>query len=507
MALAYRPPSVTVTETVTPTISPLLAAPALVGIVGLSQGFQTRTDQFVLTGTTPIPLPGLPTGATISSVDFVKDAVDPTKGQANGSGYTLTTDYTVSTVNGTITRVGAGGIADGTVVNVVYKYVPADYWSPIRMYDMGSIESRFGPGLDPTSSTIFSPLTYAAQLAFENGASSVVLQPLFKRTTPGDTTSAPVQPDATQAAAPATWQDTLFVLRDIEDINVLVPLVGQSMPNVGDATQLSLLQVAQDHAYFMSTQQQYVIVVAGEDSSASNTVAQKATLLSHANTLRGRYGGAPAQQTVLISPTKFNRALPSAGKELALGGQYAACAIAGMLASRPVSAALTRKYVSGFTSVADPRDLNEKNTDAAAGLFVIENSRGNVIVRHGLTLDTSSTQTRELSVVRAKHRMVESVRDTIDRQIIGAVIADGNAPSIVASSVVMVLEGLRRDKDLVDYNGVQARYLSLDPTTIEVRFSYRPAFPLNYVNIVFSIDLTTGTISSSGLDPTVLGTT
>jgi hypothetical protein len=493
MALAYRPPSVTVTEVVNPTISPLLAAPALVGIVALSQGFQTRTDQFTLSGTTPVALPGLPVGAAVTSVDVVRDSIDPTKG--NGGAYTVTTDYTVSTANGTITRVGAGAIADGALVNVTYKYMPFDYWSPIRLYDMGSVETRFGPALASDGQTINSPLTYAAQIAFENGADSVVCQPLFKRSTVGDPTSAPVQPDATQAAAPSTWQDTYYVLRDIEDINVLIPIHGQSMANVADATQLSLMQTAQDHVYWMSTQQQYVVTVLGEDSSASGTVAQKATLLSHANTLRGRYGGAPAQQTVVISPTKFSRALPNSGKQFFLGGQYMAAAIGGMLASRAVSQALTRKIVSGFISVVDPRDLQEKNADAAAGLMVIENVRGNLMVRHGVTLDTSSVQNRELSVVRAKHRMVESIRDTIDRQIIGNVIADGNAPNVVSSTVSMVLESLRQDRDLVDFSGVEARYVSLDPTTIEVRFSYRPAFPLNYVNIVFSIDLTTGNLT------------
>jgi hypothetical protein len=497
MALAYRPPSVTVSETVTPTISPLLAAPALIGLVGLSQGYQVRTDQFTLPGTTAIPLPGLPLGATVTSVDAVKDAVDPSKGQASGAGYTATTDYTVSTANGTITRVGAGGIADGSLVNVTYKYVPADYWSPIRLFDMGSVETRFGPVYDPTGTTIFSPLSYGALIAFENGADSVVLQALFTRTTPGDTTSAPLQPNPTQAAATATWSDTFYVLRDIEDINVIVPLVGQSMPNVGDATQLSLIQVAQDHVNFMANQQQYVVLVVGEDSSASNTVAQKATLLSHANTLRGRYAGAMAQQTVMVSPAKFTRALPVVGKNINVGGQYMAAAVAGMLASRPVSSSLTRKVVSGFQTVAESRDLQEKNADATAGLLVVENNRGNVVVRHGLTLDTSAVQTRELSVIRAKHRMIESVRDTIDRQIIGNLIADNNAPTIVANTVASVLDALRQSRDLVDFSGVEARYLSLDPTTIEVRFSYRPAFPLNYVNIVFAIDLTTGILSQN----------
>jgi hypothetical protein len=47
----------------------------------------------------------------------------------------------------------------------------------------------------------------------------------------------------------------------------------------------------------------------------------------------------------------------------------------------------------------------------------------------------------------------------------------------------------------VDYSGVEAKLVSLDPTTIQVRFSYRPSFPLNYVDVKFSIDMTAGTVN------------
>jgi hypothetical protein len=48
----------------------------------------------------------------------------------------------------------------------------------------------------------------------------------------------------------------------------------------------------------------------------------------------------------------------------------------------------------------------------------------------------------------------------------------------------------------VDYANVQVRQLA-QPTTIEVRFNYRPAFPINYINIVFGIDLTTGDLTTT----------
>lgn len=501
MALAYRPPGVSVDETVTPQISPLLAAPALVCLVGPTQGYQTRTDQITLTGTTAVALPGLPAGASLSAVTSVKDALDPTKGATDGSGYVVTTDYTVQLPGGTITRVGAGGIADGRVVNVTYQYIPSDYFQPIRLYDIGSIESRFGSGLNAAGTAINSPVSYAAAIAFENGADSVVVQPLFVRAIPGDPTSARSQPNATQIATASTWSDTLYVLRDIEDINVIVPVIGQSTANVGDATQLSIEQTVQDHLAFMQGQDEYIIALFGEDSSASNTVAQQATLQTHASTLRGRYAGVLAEQTVLVSPSKFSRSLPN-GVVLSVGGQYAAAGISGMLASRPTSSALTRKVISGFSAVTDGRSLSAKNADAAAGLFVIEQKGGIVLVRHSITLDQTTSARRELSVVRAKHRMIESVKDTIDRQIIGQIIADANATQTVSATVTAVLEQLRLNRDLVDYSAVDARLLSLDPTTIQVRFSYRPSFPLNYVDIQFSVDLTQGQITTQ--DSTIL---
>lgn len=503
MALAYRPPGVSIQEIITPQISPLLAAPALVCLVGETQGYLTRTDQFVLSGTSAVPLPGLPTDSGLVAVTAVKNALDPSQGASNGSGYTVTTDYTVSTTNGTITRVSGGSIADNTLVNVTYEYIPDDYYEPIRLYDLGSIESRFGSGLTSDGQAINSPVSYAASIALENGAGSVVIQPLFARATPGNPTTGRLQPQAADVALTSTWADTLYVLRDIEDINVVVPIVGQSHPNVGDAQQLAIFEAVQDHTQFMVGEDQYIVNIFGEDSSAASTDAQEATLQTHGNTLRGRYGGTLAEQSVLINVAKFTRSLPGFGQSITVGAQYAAAGIAGMLASRPVSSSLTRKVLSGFEGITDARTLSQKNADAATGLFVIEQKGGNVIVRHAITLDQSNSARRELSVVRAKHRMIESVKDTIDRQIIGQIIADGQATSTVSATVSAVLEQLRLNRDLVDYSAVDARLLSLDPTTIQVRYSYRPAFPLNYVDIQFAIDLSSGSITAQ--DTTLTG--
>lgn len=495
--LTYRPPGASVNEIITNQVTSVLASNALVGLVGLAQGYQTRTDQFAFTGTTPLVLPGLPLGAAVQSIVSVKNAVNTAAGAADGSGYVLTSDYTTSPTNGTVTRVGAGSIPDGELVNVTYNYLAADYFAPTLFDDIGSVESKYGLALNTDGTAINSPISYAAAVAFENGVSRMVCQPLFVRATPGNPATAASQPNATQAAATSTWQDTLVALRDVDNVNILVPVVGQSQTNVNDSAELAILQAFQDHSHFMESEGQYLITIAAEDSSASGSVAQRSTLQTHAATLRSRYAGQEAEKFVLLNSSKASRPLPTTNSSLTVGGQYLAAGLAGIVASGPVSSTSTRKIISGFSALGDSRTKAEKNADAYAGLLVLEAKNNAITVRHGITIDNTATARREISVVRAKHRVVESVYQTLDSQIIAKINADNEAALTTRNAVISVLNDLVIARDIVEFSDVQARLLTLDPATIQVRFSYRPAFPINNVDIVFSLDLTTQEITTT----------
>lgn len=492
---SYVPPGVTVSEVVDPSISPILNTAATICLVGLAKGTITKTDAVTLSGETAVTLPGVETTdvMTTGSILSVVDAIEPAKSEAleNGTYASGAKGYIFEKTAHTIKRGSESEIPAGHTVYVTYTYTPADYFLPIRMSSMADIVNRFGDIYDTTGTEINSPLSYAASLCFENGAQEVVLQPLFY-----NNSGTKEQPSTEKAALAATWASNFENLRDINSINLLVPVVGQSQSGVSDAIQLQIIQAAQDHAKFMKNQQQYIMVISGEDSSTSSSVGQMATLRTHAVTLAGRYNEEMAEQTVAVSPSKFYRYTPTAeATQIAVGGQYMAAAVAGMIASRNVSASLTRKVVSGFSGVGERRTLADKNSDAASGLLVIEAKGGAIQIRHGITINTAGgSAKREISVVRAKHVVAESVQETIETQIIGQVIADGDAPLIVRSAVISVLEELRNADDIVDYSDVQAVTSSLDPTEIDVRFSYRPAFPVNYVNVTFSLDLTTGTI-------------
>lgn len=410
-----------------------------------------------------------------------------------GGGAAISIDTSVQGgVTGTISRIDGGGIAEGETVTVVYNYVPNTYYHPTRVDEQGLVEEIYGPAIKSDGS-IDSPISYAARIAFENGARNIIMQALFRRATDGDPDSAREAPTDTEIQDSVTWEHALYALRDIEDVGIITPVIGQSFPGLNDSEWLAIAQKVQDHIKYMSDNEQRIMTILGEDSSLSSSVAQRDTLRSHAQTLKSRYGGETAQSTVLITPSKFGRRNPVDNSLQYIGGQYAAAGVAGMVASRPVAQNITRGVLSGFTEVPDYRSRADKNQDAAEGLCVVEQQANIVRVRHGITLDNTNASTREISVVRAKHRLMESVQVVLDETVIGKVPADGDAPATVISIVAGVLESLVGAGDIFAYRDIQARTLALEPDTVEVRFSYRPAFPLNYIRVQFSVDLTAGT--------------
>jgi hypothetical protein len=537
MATAYTPPGVTVTENTSTSVSALIASATDICIVGLagnpntSQTPLTTTDVLILSGTNPVVLPTLVqihNDAVLVSILSVNDVINPQVGTPPGTGYTATTDYIFSTGeslpdgnNGTITRVANGAIADGTLVAVTYTYLPSDYWNPIRLYDIGSVESRFGASWATATSAstgqtyytgINSQISMAARIAFNNGAPSVICQPLFAREVPGDPSSAQQAPTADQVGDSTTWADTLYVLRPITDLEVIVPIIGQNGSTVTDADVLNVFSAVQAYQSYMNSEQQYIVAIFGEDgtSSASEAAGLVSTLRNnHAPYLQSAYGNALSSQAALLNNTVFQLPTPSGSSStINVGGQYAAAAVAGMLASRNVAQSLTRQSIAGFQSITDSRVPSDKNNDAAAGLMVVETVGNSLIrVRQGNTLDIISGPARsELSVVRAKFVMMESIQQTLDNQIIGNIIADANSPLVVRSAISSVLGILQTAGALVSYSDVTAALTSLNPTTISASFNYKPSFPLNYVGVTFAIDMTTNTVTITG-DTTALATT
>lgn len=410
-----------------------------------------------------------------SSADFTLIAAN------NGNSHAV---YSIYRPSGTST------IGDGDTVSVVYDATPSDYYLPTRCFSQSDVEDKYGPALD-SNGNVTSPVSLAASLTFANGATDVVVLALF-REIGGVRTTGGIQ--TLNGDNLADWASTLEALRDIEDVNVLVPIVSAVGTGPFDALNRSIFQAVQDHIKYMIQQQdQYLVAICGEDSTQDATSGGLNELQGTAQILGARVFG---ETMVLVSPSAYTFANPTTGANSPIGGQYVAACVAGRLASQAIQTTLTRKQIVGLTGVTDFRSEAQKDTDASKGLFVVENKGGLIRVRHAITTAVNDPNTRELSVIRAKHYMIENVKATIDNQVIGQIVADERAAFSVQLLVTNTLDSMVTEGAIVSYQNVQARLLTTDPTAVEVRFSYLPAFPLNYVNIVFSINTASGVVTT-----------
>lgn len=344
-------------------------------------------------------------------------------------------------------------VSPGDTVVVSYDYTDQNYYEPTLMSDYGDVVDKYGAPFD-ANGLIDSELSFAARIAFLNGASELVLV-------------------AASADTDVAVEDALEQLIDEPSVRIVVAARGSS----------AVRSAVSSHVTTMISSGHYRIGVVGTDGSA--TVATAATQRSGAQGLNTE-----AIRMVNISSLAIQN--PVTGRDLNVGGQYAAAAIAGMYAARDVQIPLTRKNIAGFAKINDKRTESEKALDSAAGLLVIEDRGGVLRVRHDITTAVGSVNTRESSVVRAKFEMAARLKDTLDGGVVGTVTSTTRAPQLVEAVVIGVLEGLMTEEAISTYGDVKARLLTGDPTTVEVRFQYTPAYPINNIQVVFTINTTTG---------------
>lgn len=468
----YQPPGVYVEEDLSSLVNVIGVRPTVVAIVGPGVGYRTATETMTLTGTTPVEIsnPGVnPTSVVLTAAD--------------GTVYALTDDYTVSSAAGpdgniltttdntvSVTRVATGAIADGALVYVSYRYTDAQYHAPLRVQDFDDVQDAYGPPVDMETGAILSPLSFAAKIAMENGARHLVLVP-----TTGEAD------EATRAELTAAYAK----LEAVADVNVIVPLpvaITGSTAEPGDTTNVGTDLKA--HCESLANDGVFRVGILGLESTAT---VDPATAIDSYRSSR----------VVLAWPNRLFYYHGYRNVSVEVAGYYLAAAYAGRIAAQPVQTPLTKKEITGFSgfpaATAAAMTLSQKNSWSETGIAVTEvNRAGRMVVRHGTTTNRTNVQTRELSLVRAKDALVNLLYETMESsELVGGYI-DADTPSVVTGVIEGVLESAKGSDLIVDYTGLKIRQLLGDPSVMEVKFQYRPAYPLNYIVISFSIDTSTG---------------
>ena len=469
----YQPPGVFVEEDLSTLVSVAGLTPTVVAIVGPGRGHRLGNETIVMDDDDGIQLQG-------EGVDLATVVVTAT----DGTEYVVDVDYSLDADPDAPTytlliREVAGGIGAGETVFVTYEYTDTDYYNPLRVFDFDDVQAAYGPPLDLSTGAITSALSFAAKIAFDNGAREIVC--------------VATEGDMDVDVASADLVTGYAKLSTIYDIDIIVPLpVGITG---SDATPGDTYTVGTDlrtHLINMEGENLFRIGIVGYESDVTILPVTTATNISH-------------KRVVLAWPQVLRYYHGFTNTTIDVSGYYLAAAYAGRIASNPIQMPLTKKQIVSFngfsSSVLQTMTNTVKNAWSAGGVAVTEMTRnGDLVVRHGTTTDRTNTNSREISLVRARDNLINLIQDTVDGAgLIGSWI-DGDTPGQVKSIVAGALE-VAVDADLiVQYNDLKARQLTSDPSVIEVKFQYIPAYPLNYIVISFSINTETGetTVNEEG---------
>lgn len=467
----YTPPGVYIAEESNPISTATGLPPGRLTIIGRGQGSQQSTEQVILTSD------GYRLSQRGIDVDQVSVTVVSDDSVLAAGNYTLTQEPQSNEVGDyfvRIARVSEGTAPEGTAVWVSYQYKPIGYDRPRIFTSPSDVQGIYGPamtsGVDPSTpgyNPINSPLTLAAEIAFANGAGEIMVVPLD---IPASASSEAVKSAllAGYSAISGDYSSTIVVpLTDGLDAGDAVSAASDLRGHVASASASGYYRVGIYGPPLTFTESPVTIVQAGATYSR--------LILAYAS----------AEGMIYRSN--------ATGQRVTLGHQYLAAAYGGRMAADPVQQSLTRRVVAGFVDIAGTLNFTTKNTYSAAGVALTERDRsGRIIIRHGTSTDRSNLVASEPSVTRARDIMVGLIQTGLDNSDLIGSPMDENTPMSVKSIVAGVLEYCDANNVIVAYDNLQVRVQSLNPSVVEVRFQYRPSFPLNYIMVNFAIDLNTG---------------
>lgn len=490
----YQPPGVYVEDTSLPIIGSGGVPQAVACLVGPAIGYQHAVETVLINDTA---------GAVLTYRGIFTDAVAgpppiaaPVVTKIDGTALVEETDYTFtvdsSSDSGAVTTIkrvsSSTNVANNDAVIVDYSYADATYYQPQVHTDPDTLFRVYGAPLvsvaptNPNDSQVSSPLALAAQIAFENGAGTLIT--VATNPADGDLKS---QLKAAYAKVATSYSAALICPVFPDDLSV-------SSGSVSDL----LLNYAQDletHCVSASNSGFNRIGFFGVSRNYDETAKPMEVLAA----------GIANKRIVLMYPTRFQLFNGSTTQIAEVSGCYAAAAAAGLLSALPVNMPLTRKTLSSFAGLPSP--IQQKMTKlfkdnlSANGVCVAEISRtGALTVRHGLTTDMSALTTREISLVRIPDALYEQVQLGMENAgLIGQPI-DGEMVMRVKGALQSILEAAVSNETIVSYTNLTAQQQippSGDPSIISCSFSYQPAIPLNYITVSFQIDLNSGAVAET----------
>jgi hypothetical protein len=494
---SYVPPDVYVADTSSPVVIATGVNPQVLTIVGPALGYRTAVQSFPVYAATPAQLqfqgvfttaqtgpPAIPAPTVVITGTSAELAV--------GVDYSFTTTPDPSgnpaLAITTVSRVSSSSdVTDGQQVTITYSYADASYYAPQVLTSSQAVINAYGPALTssvpstPNASQVANPLSFAAQIAFTNGANQIItvacnpangsleeqLAACYAQiaTTAAATIVVPVFPDDLTAPSGTASAYALALATDLN--TACVNASSSGFPRIG---------------------------LFGLPRNYSETTEP---VPSFTSSLSSRWITVAYPEIVQVFNTMTQQTFNAAGC-------YLAVALGATLSSLPVDQGLTRQVLNGFQGLTATEVQNMTptfmNTLAASGACIVtQSANGTLFCRHGITTDTSALNYSEISLVRQAQALFTSVQSGMENSgLIGQPITATMAAT-VQGALLSILEQAVSSSIIVSYTNVavsQEVYPGGNPSIMQCSFSYQPAVPLNYIEVTFSIDLTSGAVST-----------
>lgn len=412
----------------------------------------------------------------------------PQPGAAEG--YIDGVDFEVDTVNGRIKRLpgsrvpsfdGTNGAAlmyaefeycaiqQGARLSVTYDYT-GDGYGDARYYGSYSeLIATCGAPWD-ADGNILSPLSVAAYIANQNGMGGCYAVPVVGVTVNGQT-SYPL----------TSWQAAFDALTLVEGVDLVVPLSADT----------AVWSMAKAHMTRMIENQDERCTFLGMDGTDD---ASQAGPLS-VSTMEGLAQTFAANDTLLAAPSTFRFRNPVTSVIEVMPGYYMAAALAGYECSIARYIPLTNKIIGGVYGANERHTKVQKTEMCANGLTYVDEATGAMRVLHGRSTSTDSVIDQEINITLSKYYIIKTMRRAFSNGFIGSVITPSTIATIGATAQ-NVLTSLQANGYMTSWSGLSVKQDTVNMTQVNVEFQYRPTYSLNYIEIEFAVDSTTGTTAS-----------
>lgn len=376
----------------------------------------------------------------------------------NGSDY-ISADYTLA-LNILSWKVDAvDKPVEGQSYYVTYKYDPPEsHYEAKYLTQKGDVQKVFGKQVNDSGDIC--PIVVGAELALEGTSEIYAIQ-----VKPTGVDINVTDFEAALAANAAFLEDgyRIIVLDTSADTNLTV---------VAHVNEMSEPEEGMERATILA-------------------VNHESTDFSSLLTTVGTYASSMSDRRVsVIYPDRATKVLDD-GNTYELPGQYICAALAGWKAGKRPQTAFTKGTMICFNELKGLKlTRKEKNKLAENGVMVLEQNAGPgtpIEIRHGLTTDMTSPQTREASIIDIADYASKYYRKGL-RTYLGQHNITSDLITAIKGSITSMTDILVKDKVIISGKIVNIYQDEITPTTLVVQLSIEPPYPCNNIELTLFLE-------------------